>query len=208
MNNFEFKKEYPQLYAPKQGDFHVVEVPELLFLQVDGHGDPNTAQDYVDAVQSLYPLAYGIRALCKKELGRVHTVGPLEGLWSAEDPRVFTAGDKSQWDWTMMIAQPAWITEDIFHEALAITAKKKDVPALDAIRFSPLAEGKAVQILHIGSYDSEAPTLARLHDEYLPTHGLTFNGHHHEIYLSDPRRTDPEKLRTVLRQPVAPIPAT
>lgn len=205
MNNFEFKKQFPELYAPKQRDFHVVEVPELTYIQVDGHGDPNTSQDYIDAVTSLYAMSYGIRAWCKKELGRVHTVGPLEGLWSAMDPRVFTTRDKNQWDWTMMIVQPQWITADIFAETLAETARKKDLPAQNTLRFASVAEGTSVQILHTGSYDSEAPVLARLHDEYMPAHGLTFNGRHHEVYLSDPRRTEPAKLRTVLRQPVASV---
>ncbi len=205
MSNYDIKKAYPNLYAPKPGNFHIVEVPELLFLQIDGHGDPNTSREYTDAVQALYSLSYAIRAMAKKDLGRVHTVGPLEGLWSAEDPVVFTARDKAAWDWTMMISQPSWIMADLVDEATT-TAQKKDLPALGRVRFEPYSEGLAVQILHVGSYDSEAPVLARLHETYLPTHDLAFNGSHHEVYLSDPRRTEPAKLRTVLRQPVARLP--
>lgn len=204
MDTFDIKKTYPSLYAPKpRDDFHRVEVPELLFLQVDGHGDPNTTPAYIDAVQALYTLSYAIRAVAKHDLGRVHTVGPLEGLWSAEDPRVFAAGKKSAWDWTMLISQPSWITPAIVDQARSTVMKKKGAPTgLDGVRLAPYAEGTSVQILHVGSYDDEAPTLARLHDEYLPAHGLTFSGRHHEIYLSDPRRTEPAKLRTILRQPV------
>ncbi|RMB61917.1 GyrI-like domain-containing protein [Tessaracoccus antarcticus] len=201
MDTYDIKKDHPSLYAPKPVDWHVVEVPELQFLQVDGHGDPNTSPAYTEAVEALYPLSYGIRALAKRDLGRVHTVGPLEGLWSAEDPHDFAARNKSAWDWTMMISQPDWITSEMVDEATSVTGKKA-LPGLHRVRFAPYAEGRSVQVLHVGSYDDEAPTLRRLHEEYLPAHGLTFNGRHHEIYLSDPRRIAPDKLRTVLRQPV------
>lgn len=201
MDTFDIKKTFPSLYAPRPGDWHIVEVPDLMFLQVDGHGDPNTSRAHTEAVQALHSLSHAVRAIAKEELGRVHIVGPLEGLWSADDPSVFRTRDKAAWDWTMMISQPVWITSDIV-EAATTKAQKKQLPALDHVRFEPYVEGRSVQILHVGPYDSEAPVLARLHDEYLPNNGLTFNGRHHEIYLSDPRRTDPAKLRTILRQPV------
>ena len=204
MDNFDIKKAHPDLYAPKPGEWHVVEVPELSFLQVDGHGDPNTTPAYIAAVEALFTLSYAVRAIAKRDLARVHTVGPLEGLWSADDPAAFVARDKSAWDWTMLISQPAWITDDMVAEARQ-RAARKNLPALDRVRFAPYTEGTSVQILHVGSYDDEAPALARLHDEYLPSNGLTFNGRHHEVYLSDPRRTEAAKLRTVLRQPVRPV---
>lgn len=203
VDNYDIKKAHRDLYAPTLRDFHVVDVPELLFLQVDGHGDPNTAAAYTEAVTALYSLSYAIRAITKAQLGRVHTVGPLEGLWSAEDPAAFRDRNKSAWDWTMMISQPEWITPAIMAEAGERTAGK-DLKGLPRVRLKTYVEGQSVQVLHVGSYDDETPTLARLHDEYLPTHGLAFNGRHHEIYLSDPRRTVPAKLRTILRQPVAP----
>ena len=196
MPSYDIKKALPALYAPKPGGFHVVDVPEIAFLMVDGHGDPNTSPAYTEAVTALYTLSYTVRAIAKAELGRVHTVGPLEGLWSADDPAVFAAREKSAWDWTMMISQPAWITPDV------VEAAKRKKKAVDGVRFASYAEGRSVQVLHVGSYDDEAAVLAALHREYLPEHGLTFNGRHHEIYLSDPRRTAPEKLRTILRQPV------
>jgi hypothetical protein len=205
MDSYDIKKALPALYAPKPGGFHVVEVPELPFLMVDGHGNPNTSPAYAEAVQALFTLSYAVRSIAKRELGRVHTVGPLEGLWSAEDPRVFVAGDKSAWDWTMAISQPEWITDELVRTGMK-EAEKKGLPALERLRFTRYREGRSVQILHVGSYDSEAPVLARLHGSYLPEHGLTFNGKHHEVYLSDLRRTEPAKLRTILRQPVAPIP--
>jgi len=194
--SYDIKKALPALYAPKRGGFHVVDVPEIAFLMVDGHGDPNTSPAYTEAVTALYTLSYTVRAIAKADLGRVHTVGPLEGLWSADDPAVFVTREKNAWDWTMMISQPAWITPDV------VEAAKRKKKAVDGVRFASYAEGRSVQVLHVGSYDDEAPVLAALHREYLPEHGLTFNGRHHEIYLSDPRRTAPEKLRTILRQPV------
>jgi hypothetical protein len=193
--SYDIKRAFPELYAPKHRGFHEVDVPELAFLMVDGHGDPNASPAYADAVTALYTLSYAVRAIAKAELGRVHTVGPLEGLWSAEDPSVFVTREKSAWDWTMMISQPAWITPEIVDAA----RRKKGV---DGVRFAPYAEGRSVQVLHVGPYDDEGPVLAELHRGYLPEHGLAFNGRHHEIYLSDPRRTEPAKLRTILRQPV------
>lgn len=203
MQTYDVKKERKRLYAPRRADFEIIVVPEMGFLMVDGHGDPNTSAAYREAVQSLYASSYAVRAVARTRLNKVHTVGPLEGLWSAKDLEVFRTRDKSAWAWTMMIVQPDWITPDIVDEALA-AAQKKQLPALGLVRFERYAEGCSVQILHVGSYDDEGPTLARLHDEYLPAHGLAPTGHHHEIYLSDPRKTEPAKLRTILRQPVAP----
>ena len=204
MQAYDLKKDRADLYSPGR-DFAVVDVPEMAFLLVDGHGDPNTAPAYRAAVEALYTASYAARAVARAELGRVHVVAPLEGLWTAEDLAVFTARAKSAWDWTMMIAQPDWLTPAMVDEALAAARAKKQPPAaLDLVRFERYAEGPSVQILHVGSYDDEGPTLARLHGEYLPANGLVPTGRHHEIYLSDPRRTGPARLRTVLRQPVAP----
>jgi hypothetical protein len=201
MQTYDVKKDLKALYAPKPDGFQVVDVPELAFLMINGHGDPNTCSAYRRAVEALYAASYAVRAVAKRSLNRVHTVGPLEGLWSAEDLEVFRTRDKSAWDWTMMITQPDWITAEIVDEALA-SARKKQLPALDRLRFEHFTEGRSVQILHVGSYDDEGPTLARLHDEYLPNNGLAPIGRHHEVYLSDPRKTEPAKLKTILRQPV------
>ena len=205
MDKFDFKKTYPELYAPKAGDFALVEVPPLQYLAYDGHGDPNTSSEYVGALECLYPTAYALKFASKKNLDRDFTVGPLEGQWRAADMTAFTRGDKAAWDWTMLVAQPPWITPELVADALAAVQKKKQLPGLDRVRLLTLEEGTAVQILYIGAYDAEGPVLERLHHQWLPAHGLTFNGDHHEVYLSDPRRTATEKLRTVLRQPVRPI---
>ena len=201
MQTYDIKKERKDLYAPKHGDFTLINVPEMAFLMIDGHGDPNTSSAYREAVEALYTSSYAIRAVAKASLGRVHTVAPLEGLWSADDLEVFHTRDKTAWDWTMMIAQPDWITPEMVDAALA-AAKKKQPPALGLLRFKRYTEGRSVQILHVGSYDDEGPTLGRLHEEFLPANRLAPTGRHHEIYLSDPRKTQPAKLKTILRQPV------
>ena len=200
---YDIKKAYPALYAPKPGGFHVVDVPEIAFLMVDGHGDPNVSPAYADAVTALYTLSYTVRAIAKAELGRVHTVGPLEGLWSADDPSVFRTREKSAWDWTMMIMVPDRVDERHF-EAARERAGHKLGDALSDLRLGSLAEGHCLQALHIGSYDDEAPLLAQLHEQIMPASGYLFAGPHHEIYLSDPRKTEASRLRTILRQPVRP----
>lgn len=197
----DIKRERRDLYSGKVGRFELVEVPPMRFLMADGHGDPNTAPAYRTAVEALYSTSYAVRALAKSELGRVHTVGPLEGLWFAEDPRVFTARDKDAWSWTMMIWQPDWITAEMVTVGIEkATTKSPDAGGL--IRFEEFAEGLTLQTLHIGAYDDEGPVIARMHEEFIPAHGASPSGHHHEIYLSDPRKTEPAKLRTLLRQPV------
>jgi len=201
MEKIDFKKTLKHLYAPKK-KFEIVDVPEMQFLMVDGHGDPNTAQEYADAVEALFGVAYKMKFISKKTLERDYTVPPLEGLWWAEDMDTFVSRDKSAWDWTMMIMTPDWITAEIFAEAVDEVRKKKAPASLDKVRLEKYHEGLSVQIMHIGSYDDEAPTIAALHNEFLPANNLTENGKHHEIYLSDPRRVAPEKLKTVLRQPV------
>ena len=206
MDKVDFKKTLKHLYQPSRNEFELVEVPPMQFLMVDGKGDPNTAEIYQQALETLYAVAYGVKFASKKELERDYTVPPLEGLWWADDMEIFTTTtSKDEWLWTMMIMQPDWIDEQIVETACARAASKKDLPALEALRFEVYDEGQSVQIMHIGSYDAEGPTIERLHKEFLPDNNLVENGKHHEIYLSDPRRVVPEKLRTVLRQPVKPL---
>ncbi|MBN1582354.1 MAG: GyrI-like domain-containing protein [Anaerolineae bacterium] len=202
MAKMDFKKELKHLYNPSAKVFTVVDVPSMHFLMIDGHGDPNTARAYQEAVEALYGLAFKIKFVSKRELDKDYVVPPLEGLWWAEDMDTFSsARDKSAWDWTMMIMQPQWITQDIVTESIE-QVKEKELPALSRIRLEDYAEGLSVQIMHLGSYDDEGPALARLHSEWIPENGYVENGKHHEIYISDPRRVAPEKLKTVLRQPV------
>jgi hypothetical protein len=205
MSKVDFKKELKELYVPPK-KFVLVNVPEMQFLMVDGHGDPNVAQEYQDAVEALYAVAYKIKFASKKQLGSDYVVPPLEGLWWAEDMGAFTtARDKSQWDWTIMIMTPDWITSEVFSEALGLVRKSKNLPSLDQVRLESYLEGLSVQIMHIGSYDDEGPILMKMHTEFIPENGYVENGKHHEIYLNDPRRIAPEKLKTVLRQPIRKV---
>ena len=202
MTKTDFKKEFKHLYQPSKKEFLVVDVPDMKFFKVDGHGDPNSAPEYTDAIEALYAVSYKTKFLSKKN-DQDYVVPPLEGLWWAEDMETFSNNrDKSQWDWTMMIMTPDWITTEMVSEAQAEVGKKKELLALGKIRWEKYQEGLAVQILHLGSYDAEGPVLARLHESWMPEHGYAFNGLHHEIYLSDPRRVEPSKLKTILRQPI------
>ena len=206
MSKVDFKKELKHLYRPSAKAFEVVDVPPMQFLMIDGHGDPNTAQEYQDAIEALYAVAFKVKFISKKQLDRDYVVPPLEGLWWADDMDAFTTNrDKSAWDWTMMIMQPDWITPELVDEAIQQVQKSKDPPALPKLRFERYHEGLSVQIMHHGSYDDEAPTLHRLHHEFVPQNGYEMSGKHHEIYLSDARKVAPEKLKTVLRQPVRKI---
>ncbi|MFD0206857.1 MULTISPECIES: GyrI-like domain-containing protein [Saccharothrix] len=198
---YDVKRELKELYAPKNRAWALVEVPTQRFLAVDGAGDPNTSPDYTRAVEALYAVAYTLK-FASKRAGRDFVVGPLEGLWWADDPSVFTARAKESWHWRMLISLPDWVTTDQVTDAVATASAKKKQPTIADVRHETLTEGTCAQVLHIGSYDDETPLLAELHDEYVPGNGLTLAGLHHEVYLGDPRRTEPAKLKTVLRQPV------
>ncbi len=196
-------------YQAKRDRFRITEVPELRYLMIDGHGDPNTSPAFTEAVEALYPVAYKLKFASKRDLGRDYVVMPLEGLWWAEDMDAFTAArDKSRWDWTMMIMVPDWTDQDMFAAAVEGAAAKNRPARLGDVRLEPLSEGRCVQTLHVGSFDAEADVLRRMHHEFIPDHGLRMTGRHHEVYLSDFRRVAPEKLRTILRQPVGAAPVT
>jgi len=202
MAKFDLKVALRDVYSARQGVFTLIEVPPIHYLAVDGEGDPDTSPDYAAAVEALFSLSYSVK-FASKATGRDFTVGPLEGLWRADDLGAFLRREKAAWRWTMLIAQPDWITEQQLADASEASRKKgKGTPHLERVQLVTLSEGLCAQILHVGSYDDEGPTLARLHDEFLPQEGLVPRGDHHEVYLSDPRRAAPEKLKTLLRQPV------
>ena len=181
----------------------VVTVPDLRYLMIDGRGDPNTPT-FAAATATLYPVAYKLKFASKSAFGRDYVVMPLEGLWWADDMESFTeARDKTRWQWTLMIMVPDWITDEMFAAAVDQVGTRHRPARLDDLRLEMLSEGLCVQALHIGSYDDEAELLRRMHQEFVPSHGLTMVGRHHEIYLSDARRVEPARLRTILRQPVA-----
>jgi hypothetical protein len=201
-DKIDFKKTL-DAYQAKRDEFRVVDVPDLQYLMIDGHGDPNSSPEFTEAVQALYPVAYKLKFASKRELGRDYVVPPLEGLWWAEDMDSFTTSrDKSQWDWTLLLMVPDWIDRDLVSTAVARAAATSQPARLDDVRLESLYEGRCVQTLHVGSFDDEAGVLDRLHHEVIPGEGLRMAGTHHEIYLSDFRKVAPDKQRTILRQPV------
>ena len=207
MDKIDFKKTLDS-YQAKRGVFRLVEVPPLHYLMIDGHGDPNTSPAFAEAIETLYPIAYKLKFASKQGLGRDYVVPPLEGLWWADDMDAFSNRDKSQWDWTLLLLVPDWIDQAMVDAAVEQVAAKDPPARLGDVRFDLLDEGLCVQTLHVGSFDDEGPVLQRLHEEFIPNQGLTPTGHHHEIYFSDFRRTAPDKLRTLLRQPVAQASST
>lgn len=192
-------------YEATRGEFTTVTLPPLRYLMVDGHGDPNTAPAYERALATIYPFAYRLKFLSKRTLDRDYGVPPLEALWWADDPDAFTtARDKSRWSWTVLSLVPEWIEQQHLDAVRADLAGQASAPVLDELRVDVLDEGTCVQTLHVGPYDMEGPVIAALHD-HAAAQGLRLTGRHHEIYLSDPRRSAPERLRTILRQPVTPV---
>lgn len=190
-------------YQARRGEFRVVEVPDLQYLVVEGRGDPNTSPAFSEAIETLYPVAYKLKFASKGELGRDYVVPPLEGLWWADDLDSFTAArDKSRWDWMLMLMVPDWIDEAMVTAAVEQARLRTNPARIDDLRLEVLSEGRCVQTLHVGPFDDEAAVLEQMHDHFIPGQGLRMVGKHHEIYLSDFRRTAPEKQRTILRQPV------
>lgn len=202
MTKIDLKKQL-DCFKAKPNEFRLVELPEFQYLMVDGHGDPNTSQEFSDAISALYPVAYKLKFASKQQMGQDYVVAPLEGLWWAEDMRSFTtARDKSKWSFTLMLMQPDWITSKMFAVAVSEVANKSAPSSLSKVRLETLKEGTCFQTLHIGSFDDEAEVLDHMHSKVIPDGGFRMSGKHHEIYLSDRRRTAPEKLKTILRQPV------
>lgn len=197
----DLRKELKQLYNPPAKEVALVEVPDMAYLMVDGSGNPNTAQEYQDALNTLYNVSYTLKFLIKKELSIDYPVMALEGLWWTNNMLEFSMDNKDIWHWTSMIMQPECVTAELVARVCEELRQKKDLPALSKLRIERFHEGLSAQIMHIGPYAAEKPTIEKLH-AYIKEHGYEFNGKHHEIYLSDPRRAAPEKMKTVVRQPV------
>jgi hypothetical protein len=194
-------RESKELYAPGREPV-MVEVPEFRFLMIDGHGDPNVAPEYSQALEALFTLSYTLKfALKRGPLELDYRVMPPEGLWWTRDMSEFSVGRKSDWDWTMMIRQPDEVDEDLLEQAVSTATARKELPAAPRLRLERFREGPAAQVMHIGPYATEGPTIERLHS-FIADCGYERAGKHHEIYLSDPRRAAAEKLKTVVRQPV------
>jgi hypothetical protein len=200
MEKIDLKKRFKDLYQASSKAVAFVEVPQLNYLMIDGSGDPNNSPSYAAAIEALFSVSYTIKFKLKKgPLEIDYGVMPLEGLWWADDMSVFTRGDKSQWKWTAMIMQPDFVTEEIVKEAITEVGKKKNLD-LSKIRYDVLNEGFCAQILHIGPYSEEGPTIDKVHHTILTRGSL--RGKHHEIYLGDMRKTDPSRWKTIIRQPL------
>ena len=201
MEKLDLKKSLKYLYEPSAKDFSVVDVPEMNFLMIDGYGNPNTSAEYAASLQALYSAAYTLKFMIKKEMAIDYPVMASEGLWWVEDMRDFSISRKEDWKWTMMIMQPEIVTRQLFDRAVAEALEKKGQPALTRLRLERFHEGLSTQILYFGPYSDEGPTISRLHQSIEQSGHVRF-GKHHEIYLGDPRRVAPDKLRTVIRQPM------
>jgi hypothetical protein len=201
MEKLDLKKSLKYLYEPGAKEFSVVDVPEMDFLMIDGQGNPNTSAEYVASLQALYSTAYTLKFMIKKEMAIDYPVMASEGLWWTDDMRDFSTTLKDDWKWTMMIMQPEIVNRQLFDRAVAAALEKKGQPSLTRLRLERFHEGLSTQILYFGPYSDEGPTISRLHQS-IEQRGYVRFGKHHEIYLGDPRRVAPEKLRTVIRQPM------
>ncbi|UCH32884.1 MAG: GyrI-like domain-containing protein [Candidatus Bathyarchaeota archaeon] len=201
MMKLDFKRELKHLYNPSSKKVGIVEVPRMTFLMIDGSGDPNTVQEFKDAVEALFSVSYTLRFMVKKTKRIDYRVLPLEGLWWTDDVDRFSMENKDAWKWTSMIMQPEHVTDGLVNQALDQVKRKKNPIALPKVRFESFHEGLSAQIMHIGSYSAEAATIARLHN-FIKKNNYEPKGKHHEIYLSNPRRSAPEKMKTVIRQPM------
>jgi hypothetical protein len=200
MPKLDFKKQLSALYAPGAKEVQIVDVPGMNFVMIDGTGDPDAAA-YQEAVETLYSISYTLKFMVKKETGADYGVMPLEGLWWAKNLEDFAAQKRNNWQWTSMIMQPEPVTQEFFQAAIEKLKVTKNPPALSKARFESFHEGLCAQIMYLGPYSQEGPTILRIH-AFITEQGNKLRGKHHEIYLGDPRRTAPEKLKTVLRQPM------
>lgn len=205
MKKIDFKKEFKHLYNPSSKEVNLADVPAMNFLMIDGRGDPNNSKEFQDAVQALYGVTFTVKfALKKAKLGPEYTVPPLEGLWWMADSRPFDMQDKKSMQWTLMIMQPSHITKTHVADTIKKLSEKKLNEALSKIRLELFHEGLSAQIMHIGPYSAEGPTIEKLHN-FVRNKGYDLRGRHHEIYLSDPRKSAPEKMKTILRHPIQKI---
>jgi hypothetical protein len=200
MSKIDFKEQYGHLYVPTHKEFTLVDVPPMNFLMIDGHGNPNNNPQYQEILETLYSMAYTIKFALKPQ-GFEYTVPPLEGLWWMENMAEFSLETKDRWDWTMMIMQPEFVTVDLVERIKGDVARKKNPTSLSRLRFETYSEGMSVQIMYFGAYADEGPTIAKMHT-FINDNGYITNGKHHEIYLGDPRKSAPERLKTVIRQPI------
>jgi hypothetical protein len=204
LKKIDLKKDLKYLYQPSAAEVELVRVPKFNFLMIDGEGDPNNSPSFQETVQALYTMAYTLKFMVKREKSIEYPVMALDGLWWMDDMSRFSMENRAAWRWTLMILQPAVVTKSLFAKALKQVKEKKGIPELANVRLEPYTEGLSVQIMHRGPYAEEGPTIQRLH-AVARERGCELRGKHHEIYLGDPRKSKPEKLKTVIRQPIQKV---
>lgn len=202
MKKIDLKKNRPSLYRASASKVEIIEVPALQYIACGGLGDPNISTEYQAIIGALFTLAYAIKFIIKKgPLGIDYGVMPLEGLYWLKDGEKFDIEDKSNWNWKLMIMQPEFVDSALFQQAMEKSRAKIPESLQEKITQEDFCEGAAAQILHVGPYAKEGPTIETLHS-YIEKQNYSFNGAHHEIYLSDPQRAAQENLKTIIRQPV------
>jgi len=203
MKKIDFKRTLRHLYAASAKGPVLVDVPAMDFLMVDGKGDPNITPSFQHAVEALYSVSYTLKFMIKRNTGAVdYAVPPLEGLWWTDSMKDFSVENKGIWKWTVMIMQPEFVTKELFRRAVEdLVGKRKALPLLASVRLEEYAEGLSAQIMHVGPFSTEGPTIERLH-AFIKESGHQLGGKHHEIYLSDPRKAKPATMKTIVRQPM------
>ena len=203
MRKVDLKKKYKAFYSERKGNISIVEVPEFKYLMCSGQGSP-ASEGYKNAIEALFPLAYHIKFSIRTNREVDYGVMPLESLWWMDDMTQFSKERMDEWKWSAMIMQPNFITKEIVAASIEEVSKKKDLPFLDQIELVDFRDGLSAQIMHLGSYADEQPTIEKLHS-HIHESGYELTGKHREIYLNDPRRTAPENLKTILRQPIVKL---
>jgi len=198
MSKLDLLKEYKSYYNVGKNP-EIVEFDEANYLTIEGIGEP-AGKMFVSKVEALYPLAYGIKKICKEQ-DKDFGVPKLEGLWWVEGDTPALEIPRSEWRWKLLIRMPEFITKELMFSVQPVVAKKKKNELVQKIALEKMTEGKCVQIMHIGPYSTEHKTINELM-AFIDANGISVNGKHHEIYLSDPRKNKPDKMKTIIRYPV------
>ncbi|MBL4560382.1 MAG: GyrI-like domain-containing protein [Labilibaculum sp.] len=204
MKKIDLKKKYKPYYSERKGNISIVEVPDFRYLQCEGQGNPNTSEDYKNAIEALFALSYKIKFAIRESKEVDYGVMPLECLWWMDNMEEFSKEKIDEWKWSAMIMQPNFVTKEIVLLAKDELIETKDLPYLANIELIDYTDGLSAQIMHIGSYADEAPSIDKLH-KYIADNGFKRSGKHREIYLNDPRRTASENLKTIIRQPIVKL---
>ena len=202
MPKVDLKRSMRRLYFPPHDQPVLVDIPEFAFLMIDGRGDPATGRTYAEAMEALFAVSFTLKFMIKRlDPEDDYTVMPLESLWWSSERSGFSIQNRSTSRWTAMITQPPTVSAELLAKATAEVRARRRLPALGRIRLERFREGLCAQVMHVGPYEDELPTIEKLH-AFIAEHDYPLRGRHHEIYLSDPKRCAPDRRKTVIRQPV------